>query len=73
MRKKLKWKLYKIERIESNNYPTIEFITNLSCENGDLSLEGTSFIIQSMTKGNLIIGYYNRKTIELYFKEDDEI
>jgi len=73
-------RLYKINGLENNCYPTTElarFMSLIKKENEKEKekekrkyLNGMSFIEQSKTKGNLIIGYYNGNTIELNFIND---
>lgn len=48
-------KIYKNKEAKCNNYPKIKFITILSYENGDLSFEGSNFIILLIKKDILII------------------
>ena len=63
----IEMRIYKIENFDNNISPLIELNAYLSCKNMDENLNGMSFIIQSLKKGNLIIGNYNRETIELEF------
>ena len=71
---KMKWDYIKFG-LENNCYPTTELARFMSLikkenEKEKISLNGMSFIEQSKTKGNLIIGYYNGNTIELNFIND---
>ena len=67
----MEMRLYKIEGLESNSYPTIYLDYYLFCKD-DISLDGISSVVQSKKKGNLIITYLDGTTKELYFIEYDE-
>lgn len=62
-------RIYKIENLDNNISPYIEFNAYLYCDdmNMDEISDGMSFIIQSLESGNLIIGNYSKETIELFF------
>ena len=67
----MEMRLYKIEGLESNSYPSIDLDSYLFCKD-DISLNGISSVVQSKKKGNLIITYLDGTTKELYFIEYDE-
>lgn len=62
-------RLYELEDIENNFLPTITWVKNLNIHKITI-FDEISFIIQSKTKGNLIMGFINEKTKELNFIEE---
>lgn len=62
-------RLYELEGIESGFFPTIKWVKDLNIHKAKIFNE-ISFIIHSITKGNLIMGIINDKTKELNFKLD---
>lgn len=62
-------RLYELEDNESECFPTIEWVKTF--EIYDISIfSEISFIIHSITKGNLIIGFINENTKEFNFELD---
>ena len=60
-------RVYKIENLDNNKSPEINFKGYLYFENMDEILEEMIFIFQSKKNGNLFVGNYDKETIELAF------